>query len=537
MIEPELAFLNLNPMENLHSQLLDDLPAQELAKLIVKYGSSLCDDPQRCEALLRDYCGQHRREVSLLVDALNEQVPAELLSSQGKIPAEVIRARLVKKLVEDRYLAEAPAQWAVDSWIRALGVDQGSEQELEKVIGQRLGKEMLNKTVVESPDLKPHFPEEKPDGIKQPRETNQPQAEVLQEQSEAEMREKRSRPLNLSLWLGLGVALIGVLGIGGWLAGSAVINLISGRQSQQNQDSGLSGIPLATFTEIKNIPSGRFNYGGSTTFAPIRSVADPEMEKMFPQFMLRYVDPISGTPGSGKGIAMLLEGQLSFSQSSRSLKDKEYQEAKNRGFKLKQIPVAIDGIAIAVNPTLQISGITLAQLKDIYTGKITNWNQVGGSDLKITPYTRSLKDGGTIEFFHEHVLDKENFGPNVKLVYGTTIGIRLVSKNPGGIYYASAPEVVPQCSIKTLAIGKRADKLISPAQEPQILPQQCSSTQRNRLNEAALKAGDYPITRQLFVIVKQDGQTDQRAGEAYAELLLTRQGQDLVEKAGFVTIR
>lgn len=75
---------------------------------------------------------------------------------------------------------------------------------------------------------------------------------------------------------------------------------------------------------------------------------------------------------------MLLQDQLSFAESSRSLTIEEYQNAVERGFKLKQIPVAIDGLAIAVNPDLSLKGITLNQLKEIYTGKITNWRQLGG---------------------------------------------------------------------------------------------------------------------------------------------------------------
>lgn len=72
-------------------------------------------------------------------------------------------------------------------------------------------------------------------------------------------------------------------------------------------------------------------------------------------------------------IRMLIENQLAFSQASRSLKDEEIQRAQQRGLTLKEVPVAIDGIAIAVHPDLPVSGLTITQLKDIYTGKISNW--------------------------------------------------------------------------------------------------------------------------------------------------------------------
>ncbi|MEB3225269.1 MAG: substrate-binding domain-containing protein, partial [Synechococcus sp.] len=96
----------------------------------------------------------------------------------------------------------------------------------------------------------------------------------------------------------------------------------------------------ATFRNVAQVPNGRFRYGGSTTFAPIRALVDVEIMKQLPQFQLIYLDPVSGTPGSGKGIEMLLGNQLAFSQSSRTLKDKERQAAQAQGYNLEEIPVA-----------------------------------------------------------------------------------------------------------------------------------------------------------------------------------------------------
>ncbi len=293
---------------------------------------------------------------------------------------------------------------------------------------------------------------------------------------------------------------------------------------------------LNTFSKVANVPSGRFRYGGSTTFAPIRALVDTEIMKQLPQFKLIYVDPVSGTPGSGKGIEMLLGNQLAFSQSSRSLKDKERQAAQAQGYSLEEIPVAIDGIAVAVNPDLQIPGLTVAQLKDIYTGKLSNWQAVGGPNLPIIPYSRSIKDGGTVEFFHEQVLEKEDFSKNVVYVHSTTPGLQKVSKNLGGIYYASAPEVVPQCSIRSLPLTRKAGEWVSPYQEPFIPSSDCPQ-RRNTLNREAFQTARYPITRNIFVIVKKNGREEEQAGLAYADLLRTPEGQSLIEKAGFVPLR
>lgn len=293
---------------------------------------------------------------------------------------------------------------------------------------------------------------------------------------------------------------------------------------------------VETLAQVENVPRGLFSYGGSTTWAPIRKEVDPAIQTVWPQFRLRYTDPTTGSPGSGSGIKMLLDNQLAFSQSSRPLKDQEYQQAEQRGFKLEAIPVAIDGIAIAVNPDLEVPGLTLRQLKDIYTGKLNNWSQVGGSNIPITPYSRRIEEGGTIEFFVENVLGGEEFATNVKFIPTTTQALRKISEDVGGIYYASAPEVVPQCTVQSLPIGRTADRLVTPYQEPFVPLSQCPN-QRNQLNMKAFQNGQYPITRNLFVIVKRNEQEDEQAGIAYSKLLLTNQGQELVNKAGFVNIR
>lgn len=299
------------------------------------------------------------------------------------------------------------------------------------------------------------------------------------------------------------------------------------KQSKSNCES---------FAQGQNIPTGLFNYGGSTTWAPIRRDVDPVIQSICPQFRLRYTEHPTRTPGSGTGIEMLLENQLDFSQSSRSINDEEQQLAQQKGFKLKEIPVAIDGIAIAVNPELNVPGITVDQLRQIYTGQITNWNQVGGPGLKITPYSRGKEDGGTVEFFIDNVLEKKDFGNNVERVYSTTEALRKVTETPGGIYYASAPEVVGQCKVNPLPLINKSNQRVPPYKLPFIPPAQCPN-QRNQLNASALQSGQYPITRKLFVIVKQNNGIEQQAGEAYANWLLTAEAQQLLEKAGFVRIR
>jgi len=193
--------------------------------------------------------------------------------------------------------------------------------------------------------------------------------------------------------------------------------------------------------------------------------------------------------------------------------------------------VAIDGLAVVVNPGLNVSGLTIDQLKAIYSGQTKNWQEVGGPNVPIVPLFRA---SSARSVFGEAILAGQQPGGNVQIVSTATQALQKLANTPGGIYFASAPEVVPQCTVKPLAIGKTADKLVTPYQEP--LVNQCPA-QRNQLNIQAFQDGSYPITRNLFVVVKQNGGPEQQAGEAYANLLVSDQGQDAIAKAGFVRVR
>lgn len=285
-----------------------------------------------------------------------------------------------------------------------------------------------------------------------------------------------------------------------------------------------------------DVPSGVFNYGGSTTWAPIRAQVDTVIAQKHADFQLRYVDPVAGNPGSGAGIQMLLKNQLAFAQTSRPLQSEEYQAARDSGFTLKEIPIAIDGIAVAVHPGLSITGLTIDQLSGIYTGKITNWQAVGGPNLPVQAFSRRVDAGGTVKFFVDNVLGNETLGLNVQYVDSTTLGVRQVSQTPGSIYFASAPELLAQCSVKPIAIGRESNALVFPNQDPYLSPEACLNSP-NQINLQAFKRGDYPITRRLFIVVKENDQADQEAGESYAQLLLTQEGQQLIEQLGFVSER
>ncbi len=105
---------------------MPDIPRQQLAYILTQFGRSICDDPKRCEALLKDLCPHHKREVNLLLSALREGVTKELLNASPLVPIESTINRLTLKMHDNLGTAEHLAQWAVESWALVLGIQFNS---------------------------------------------------------------------------------------------------------------------------------------------------------------------------------------------------------------------------------------------------------------------------------------------------------------------------------------------------------------------------------------------------------------------------
>lgn len=287
-------------------------------------------------------------------------------------------------------------------------------------------------------------------------------------------------------------------------------------------------IDSKVISNVPNAPQGLFSYWVPPAFMALQSsTIVSAIARTQPQFQLRFVEPLASKSNSHTGIDMLLAGELSFVQSSQPLRDADFFEAKARGFTLEQIPVAIDGIAFYVNPQVSIPGLSLSQLKDIFAGKITNWRQVGGPDLPITPFYTFDQSGRTSSMLKEKVLHGEKLGTNVQAVSNLTESISKVTQTAGGIGYATVSEVAGQHDIYLLPLSQsNGQAFMSP-----YLPNQTA------LNNTALLDGSYFLTTKLFVIFRKDGTIDEQAGLAYTDLLLSDRGQQLIDQAGFVPIR
>jgi phosphate transport system substrate-binding protein len=217
--------------------------------------------------------------------------------------------------------------------------------------------------------------------------------------------------------------------------------------------------------------------------------------------------------GSGTGIAALINGGTDICEASRPMKDKEKEQAKTKhGREVKEIPVALDGVAIYVHQSSSIQSLSQPQLKDIYTGKTTNWREVGGPDGKIVAYSRE-NNSGTYVFFKEHVLANEDFARDTQTLPGTAAVVNAVSKDPasigyGGIAYASGIKAVPV----------RRDNSSEP-----VMP-----------SLETVRSGQYPLSRNLYFYT-----VGEPAGEvkAFIDWVLSPEGQKICESVGYYPLK
>ena len=287
--------------------------------------------------------------------------------------------------------------------------------------------------------------------------------------------------------------------------------------------SSPEGDKIALFdsmSQVKDVPQGLFSYGGALYFASLvaQGINDAMMQN-HPDFDLRYTKPQNNDQSYSNGIKMLLDGELSFAFNGRSLTDEEYSQANLRGIDIQQIPIALDGVVLFGNKNILINNLRLDQVKDIFTGKITNWQELGGADLPITTVLLSPEDLEIIG-----IQDLSQPPETTQYVANYTLALREVISTSGAISFASASLVKDQRAIKIFALAEE-DSTDYVAPFVSVEP-----------NLELFKDGTYPLTRRLFVVVRQDGTPDQLAGKAYTQMLLSNQGQEIVESAGFVRL-
>jgi phosphate transport system substrate-binding protein len=237
----------------------------------------------------------------------------------------------------------------------------------------------------------------------------------------------------------------------------------------------------------------------------------------------RNVDPsvsiaVTGG-GSGTGIASLINGTVDIANASRPMKDEEKEDARANGIEPVEHVVAIDALAVIVNLDNPVSELSIQQLSDMFTGRITNWKDVGGNDAEIILVSRETNSGTHVYFLEEVVRrgEKENsdiFAPQT-LLMPSSVGITSeVQRNPNAIGYDGLGYVDPAHE-KVLAISKDSES-------PYIAP-----------TVETAKEGTYPLSRDLYMYTA--GEPQDVIAE-YLEWIFSSEGQAIVQRLGFVPL-
>lgn len=244
----------------------------------------------------------------------------------------------------------------------------------------------------------------------------------------------------------------------------------------------------------------------SGTQATVSTDGSTSMEKVIGYLSEAYMDEnknvkVTYNPtGSGSGIQAVSEGRCDIGLSSRDLKDDEKQN-------LEETVVAIDGIAIIVNPENTVEDLSVEQIGKIYTGEITNWKEVGGEDKPIVPIGREAASG-TRDGFESITGTKDKCKYSQELT-STGDVIQTVSGNPNAIGYASLAAV--KDTIKVLSVEG-----VKPSKE-------------------TIQDKTYKIQRN-FVLVTRKGTALSAEAQKFFDFATSSAADSLIEKAGAIPV-
>jgi phosphate transport system substrate-binding protein len=218
--------------------------------------------------------------------------------------------------------------------------------------------------------------------------------------------------------------------------------------------------------------------------------------------------------GSGTGIAAMINGTTGLCMASRGVKSKERDLAKTGGIDFRELTVGRDGIAVVVHPDNPVSDLTLDQLRQVFNGTLKNWNQIGGPDQAIQVLSRE-SNSGTYVFFNEQVLEKDDYGREVRLMPSSAAIVQSVDQDKWSIGYVGLG-YAEGSSVKVIAVKTDAS---SAAVTPSL---------------ASIRDGSYPIARPLFMY--SNGEPVGLA-KAFLDSALSVNGQEIVAETGYIPIR
>jgi phosphate transport system substrate-binding protein len=293
-------------------------------------------------------------------------------------------------------------------------------------------------------------------------------------------------------------------------------------------------------TKIKDVQppqlSGEMWYGGSNSGQKLVTYIRRKLEQAFPD--IKFIERISGTETSIKKIN---DKQIDFMFAS---------EAVNTKIPTTLKVIAYDAIAVVVNPNLPVKSLTMEDLTNIITGKVTDWKNIPNSNVTSSiPIHVYYRNEGTTKFLTDTLVDQgdrdrdrafksNNFFELTDSHSRLTEAKNKVQNDPGGVYFVTASQSVDQCEFKPVPIIKESKKEPVAPYEGQLTPRDanCASVpedNRNKVNIQAIKDHSYPLTRPIYLVLRDDNPAKQW-GEYYLNVLQTDEGKEIILKAGFL---
>ena len=248
--------------------------------------------------------------------------------------------------------------------------------------------------------------------------------------------------------------------------------------------------PLDAFNNQK----GSLDIAGGTAHIPVMKLAAQAIMERYPDIRIT----VAGG-GSGVGVQKVGEGLVQIGNTGRALKDTEIAK-----YGLVTFPFAIDGVAVAVNPANGVTGLTKAQVKDVFAGKVTNWKDLGGADAPISLYVR--EDGsGTRETFEERALDKGTSAPSANVVNSNGAMKTAIAQDKNAIGYVGIGHVDE--SVKGVAV----DGMV-PSQE-------------------GAADGSYTVTRLLYMNTKGE---PEGLTKLFVDYIYSEDGKGFISQSGYI---
>lgn len=279
------------------------------------------------------------------------------------------------------------------------------------------------------------------------------------------------------------------------LAALLMLALFTGCSGSENTDNN-AGDNQSTASKASQSLSGTVSTDGSTSMEKVIGALGESFMQLNSDVTFTY-----NPTGSGSGIRAVSQGRCDIGLSSRKLKDEEKESG------LKETILALDGIAIIVNPNNPVNDLSVTDIAKIYTGEITNWKDVGGNDAQIVLIGREAGSGTRDGF--ESIMKTEDKCKYRQELTSTGDVITTVSQNPDAIGYASLASV--KNTVKALSVGSVAP------------------------SEATVKDGSYVIQRP-FVLVTKEGSTLSPAAQAFFDYVTSSDASSIISEAGAVSV-